>query len=102
MYADGAVDRVVRIQELFAAGLSSTVIRELLPCIHDEDGSPNETATPWLSATLRAERSRIEDGIRDLVRAREVLDGVIDSAGPGDRRGHTAPAKDRMHGTQAS
>lgn len=81
LYPDRAVDRVVRIQELFAAGLTSTVIAQLLPCIHDEDGSPNASATPWLTETLRAERNRIGAGIRDLVRAREVLDGVIDTAG---------------------
>ncbi|AUN40891.1 Mercuric resistance operon regulatory protein (plasmid) [Tsukamurella tyrosinosolvens] len=81
VYPERAVDRVVRIQELFAAGLASGVIAQLLPCIHDEDGSPNESATPWLAATLRAERDRIDAGIRDLQRAREVLDEVIDTAG---------------------
>ncbi|CAM3234235.1 MerR family transcriptional regulator [Tsukamurella hominis] len=81
VYPERAVDRVVRIQELFAAGLASGVIAQLLPCIHDEDGSPNATATPWLAATLRAERDRIDEGIRDLQRAREVLDEVIDTAG---------------------
>ncbi|KXO91329.1 MerR family transcriptional regulator [Tsukamurella pseudospumae] len=84
VYTEQAVDRVVRIQELFAAGLASGVIEQLLPCIHDEDGSPNASATPWLTDTLCAERARIDEGIRDLVRAREVLDGVIETARPGE------------------
>lgn len=79
-YAESAVDRVIRIQELFAAGLSSAVIAELLPCIHDVDGTPNESVTPWLAETLEHERRRIDCSIRDLIRAREVLDGVIDAA----------------------
>ena len=32
-YAEWAVDRVIHIQELYAAGLPSTQIRELLPCM---------------------------------------------------------------------
>ncbi|WP_019204441.1 MerR family transcriptional regulator [Tsukamurella sp. 1534] len=83
VYPEAAVDRVVRIQELFAAGLASPVIAQLLPCIHDEDGSPNASATPWLSETLRAERRRVDAAIRDLTRARDVLDGVIGAAQDG-------------------
>ncbi|MBF6176370.1 MerR family transcriptional regulator [Nocardia blacklockiae] len=79
-YPESAVDRVVRIQELFAAGLHSRTIAELLPCIHDTDGTPSALATPWLTETLAAERARIEDSIKDLRRAREVLDGVLRAA----------------------
>ncbi|ADG79063.1 Transcriptional regulator, MerR family OS=Tsukamurella paurometabola (strain ATCC 8368 / DSM/ CCUG 35730 / CIP 100753 / JCM 10117 / KCTC 9821 / NBRC 16120/ NCIMB 702349 / NCTC 13040) OX=521096 GN=Tpau_2458 PE=4 SV=1 [Tsukamurella paurometabola] len=79
-YPEAAVDRVIRIQELFAAGLSSAVIAQLLPCIHDVDGTPNASVTPWLADTLNGERQRIDRSIRDLLRAREVLDGVIDAA----------------------
>ncbi|WP_040792428.1 MerR family transcriptional regulator [Nocardia paucivorans] len=79
-YTESAVDRVIRIQEMFAAGLSSRIIAELLPCIHDSDGTPNETATPWLAETLAAERDRIDACIKDLHRTREVLDGVIRAA----------------------
>ncbi|NKY85786.1 MerR family transcriptional regulator [Nocardia veterana] len=79
-YAESAVDRVVRIQEMFAAGLHSRTIAQLLPCIHDSDGTPAETATPWLTETLAAERTRIDACIKDLIRTREVLDGVISAA----------------------
>ncbi|MFF0489019.1 MerR family transcriptional regulator [Nocardia sp. NPDC004068] len=79
-YPESAVDRVIRIQEMFAAGLHSRTLAELLPCVHDADGTPNARATPFLTETLAAERNRIDACIRDLHRTRDVLDGVIRAA----------------------
>ncbi|MFC9750047.1 MerR family transcriptional regulator [Streptomyces niveus] len=76
-YPERAVDRVIRIQELFAAGLCSGKIAELLPCMRDEDGGPSEAATPWLVADLRRQRARIDEQIAELMRTREILDDVI-------------------------
>ncbi|WP_067467405.1 MerR family transcriptional regulator [Nocardia amamiensis] len=80
-YPQTAVDRVRRIQEMFAAGLHSDTIGELLPCIHDVDGTPNVQATPFLVEKLTEERARIDQALRDLRRTSEVLDGVIRAAG---------------------
>jgi len=79
-YPDQAVDRVIRIQELFAAGLHSAKIARLLPCMRDADGGPSEKATPRLVSELTAERDRIDRMIADAVRSRDVLDEVIDAA----------------------
>lgn len=79
-YADAAVDRVLRIQELYAAGLSSTKIGQLLPCMRDADGGPSEVADERLVTDLTAERDRIDRMIEDLRRSREVLGEVIDTA----------------------
>jgi DNA-binding transcriptional MerR regulator len=79
-YPERAVDRVIRIQELYAAGLHSARIAELLPCMRDADGGPSEIATPQLAADLVAERDRIDRMIRDLTNSRTVLDGVIEAA----------------------
>ncbi|MFQ6393405.1 MerR family transcriptional regulator [Nocardia sp. KC 131] len=79
-YPEWAVDRVIHIQELFAAGLSSKKIAHLLPCMRDVDGGANEFATPELVSELAAERDRINRTITDLVRSREVLDEVLDRA----------------------
>jgi DNA-binding transcriptional MerR regulator len=82
-YGEWAVDRVVRIQTLYAAGLNSRKIAQLLPCMRDADGGPNEVATPKLVDELSAERDRINRMIADLVRSRDVLDEVIDTAATG-------------------
>lgn len=82
-YPEAAVDRVVRIQELFAAGLCSSKIAQLLPCMRDADGGPSVVATPRLVADLTAERSRIDRTIADLLRSRDTLDEVIEAAARG-------------------
>ncbi|ADI10101.1 transcriptional regulator, MerR family protein [Streptomyces bingchenggensis BCW-1] len=79
-YAEGAVDRVIRIQELYAAGLCSSKIAALLPCIRDADGGPSSEATPRLVSELWEQRERLNRMIAELARAREVLDGVIEAA----------------------
>lgn len=80
-YPEMAVDRVIRIQELYAAGLSSKKIFQILPCMRDADGGPSEIATPQLVSDLTEERERIDRMISDLVRSRDVLDDVIETAG---------------------
>ncbi len=79
-YAERAVDRVILIQELYAAGLHSKKIAQLLPCMRDPDGGPNERATPQLVTDLTAERDRIDQMIADLTTSRAVLDDVITTA----------------------
>ncbi|MFJ2738656.1 MerR family transcriptional regulator [Streptomyces sp. NPDC087440] len=79
-YPERAVDRVVLIQQLYAAGLHSKKIAELLPCLRDADGGPSAVATPRLYAELSAERDRIDSMITDLMRSRAVLDEVIAAA----------------------
>ncbi|MFJ6406038.1 MerR family transcriptional regulator [Streptomyces hydrogenans] len=81
-YGEWAVDRVVRIQALYAAGLNSRKIARLLPCMRDADGAPSEIATARLVDELAAERTRIDVMIADLVRSRDILDEVIDLASP--------------------
>ncbi|MGV0853728.1 MerR family transcriptional regulator [Mycolicibacterium phlei] len=79
-YAEAAVDRVIHIQELYAAGLNSRTIASLLPCMRDSDGAPSQQATPKLLSVLTAERDRLEKAIRDLSASRDVLDEVIANA----------------------
>ncbi|MFF5899346.1 MerR family transcriptional regulator [Streptomyces argenteolus] len=79
-YPEGAVDRVIRIQEFYAAGLCSSKIAELLPCVRDTDGGPSAIATPRLVGDLTTERERIDRKIAELLRSREVLDEVIATA----------------------
>ncbi|WP_433133033.1 MerR family transcriptional regulator [Micromonospora sp. CA-240977] len=73
-YPDSAVDRVHLIQMLYAAGLTSRTILDLLPCV---DAKVN---TPESRALLRAERARIDQQIAQLRQARDRLDTVIASS----------------------
>jgi DNA-binding transcriptional MerR regulator len=75
-YPDQAMDRVLLIQQLYAAGLTSSTILELLPCV---DAS---TSTPESAARLAAERERIDQQIRGLLATRDRLDAVIASTSP--------------------
>ncbi|WP_166350982.1 MerR family transcriptional regulator [Phytoactinopolyspora limicola] len=79
-YLPSSVDRVIRIQELFAAGLNSSKIADLLPCMRDVDGGPAAHATPLLEQELREQRARLDRAIDDLNRSRDVLDDVIKTA----------------------
>lgn len=80
VYAEAAVDRVRRIQELIAAGLTSRTIVQILPCMRDADGGPKACANPQLVDTLVSERDRIDRTIADLRRSRRLLDEVIATA----------------------
>lgn len=80
VYTEDAVDRVIRVQELFAAGMNSAKIARLLPCLRDADGGPSQIATPQLARDLAEERERIDGMVADLIRSRDVLDEVIEAA----------------------
>lgn len=79
-YTEAALDRVVRIQELYAAGLCSSKIATLLPCMRDTDGAPAATADHHLVQELTVERERIDQMIADLQRSRELLNEIITCA----------------------
>jgi len=74
-YAGTAVDRVQLIQLLYAAGLASKAIVELLPCVQ------TGIATPAMLDRLSVERDRIDRRLAELATARERLDAVIAIAG---------------------
>ncbi|MEU3510434.1 MerR family transcriptional regulator [Streptomyces longwoodensis] len=74
LYRQDAIARVRFFQQMYAAGLTSRRITELLPCWeagHTDAGQ---------RAMLRAERERIQARIDDLVAARDRLDQVISLA----------------------
>jgi DNA-binding transcriptional MerR regulator len=71
VYPPAALDRVQLIQQLYAAGLPSRTILELLPCV---DAG---VSTPESLARLAAERDRIDRQITGLLATRDRLDAVI-------------------------
>ena len=59
------------VQQLYAAGLSSKDVVELLPCVH------TGTATPAMMARLTEQQDRIDRQIDELVQGRERLAEII-------------------------
>ena len=70
-YPESAVGRVQFVQQLYAAGLTSKDVLELLPCVH------TGIATPAMLARLTEQRDGIDRQIAELGRARERLDEII-------------------------
>ncbi|MFS8204011.1 MerR family transcriptional regulator [Streptomyces sp. CWNU-52B] len=77
-YAEGAVDRVRILQQLYAAGLPSRRIAELLPCIDSDATSDHQRAM------LEAEHARIRQQIDQLTLTLARLGDLIKAAD--DRR----------------
>lgn len=70
-YDQDAVERVTLIKELFAAGVSSDAMVQLMPCIH------SGTATPAMVERLAHERARIDTEVCRLTATRDRLDDLI-------------------------
>ncbi|WP_328439464.1 MerR family transcriptional regulator [Streptomyces sp. NBC_00457] len=75
-YTEDHVDRVMFIQRLYAAGLSSRTIAELLPCRY----APSEENSDAALERMAQERDRLSEHIADLARTRDALDGLIVTA----------------------
>jgi DNA-binding transcriptional MerR regulator len=71
IYDQDAVERVVLIRDLFAAGLSSDGVVQLLPCVD------SGTATPAMLEHLVCERARIVAEVSKLTATRDRLDHII-------------------------
>ncbi|MBO0594889.1 MerR family transcriptional regulator [Nesterenkonia sp. E16_7] len=73
-YSEDAVDRVLFFQQMYSAGLNSSRIADVLPCM--DTGTTDERQR----AMLAEDRKRLDARIADLTRARDLLDGVISTA----------------------
>lgn len=71
LYRQDAIPRVRFFQQMFAAGLTSRRIAELLPCWNSGHTDAEQRAM------LRAERDRIQAKVDDLQDALDRLDEVI-------------------------
>lgn len=71
-YTATAVERVDLIKSLLEAGLSSSTIADVLPCIADES-----VRTPWLEQRLRDELQRVDEQLTSLQVTRTMLAKVI-------------------------
>lgn len=72
-FRDADVDRVGFVQRLYAAGLSSRTITELLPCVD----APSEATSDAAMERMEQERERLSAHIEELLRTRDALDGLM-------------------------
>ncbi|WP_404819324.1 MerR family transcriptional regulator [Streptomyces marincola] len=72
-YTEAQAERVFFLQRLYAAGLSSRVIAELLPCVD----TPSERNSEAAFERMARERDRLTEHITDLVRTRDALDELM-------------------------
>jgi DNA-binding transcriptional MerR regulator len=74
-YTEDAVERVRFLQRLYAAGLSSRTIGELLPCVD----SPSAENTDAAYRRMVEERDHLTTHIEELIRTRDALDQLIEA-----------------------
>ncbi|MES4900794.1 MULTISPECIES: MerR family transcriptional regulator [unclassified Streptomyces] len=72
-YTDDDVERVRFIQRLYAAGLSSRTIVELLPCVD----APSEENSDAALERMAQEHDRLSRHIDDLIHTRDALEGLM-------------------------
>ncbi|MET9295947.1 MerR family transcriptional regulator [Streptomyces sp. NPDC003077] len=77
-YDEDAVDTVRQVRALLDAGLSTEVIRSVLPCVRDgEGGTPEFDWCAGLRATLHRELAATDERINSLQRNRNALAGYL-------------------------
>ncbi|MFI5716187.1 MerR family transcriptional regulator [Nocardia sp. NPDC051750] len=72
-YTPDDIERVELIQRLYAAGLSSRTIAEVLPCVE----SPSTDNSDAAMERMAQERDRLSEHIADLTRTRDALDELM-------------------------
>jgi DNA-binding transcriptional MerR regulator len=80
-YSEADAQTVRRIRTLLSAGLGTSFIAEVLPCMVD-DGDIVVPACPELVPYLARERDRIDRSIEELQATRDILDAIIAATPP--------------------
>ncbi|GGV73701.1 hypothetical protein GCM10010294_36190 [Streptomyces griseoloalbus] len=75
-YSDDQVERVAFIQRLYAAGLSSRTVADLLPCVDAPSAEHSDAALERMAQ----ERDRLTEHIAALLHTRDALDGLVATA----------------------
>ncbi|MCX5399251.1 MerR family transcriptional regulator [Streptomyces sp. NBC_00102] len=79
VYAEADVETVRRIRTLLAAGLTTSLIAQVLPCV-DADSEHIVPMCPELVGRLRREHERIGRSVEELQASRALLGAVIAGA----------------------
>ena len=76
VYGDDAVERVRLLRRLYSAGLNSTTIASIMPCVD----TPSRAVTASTLDVMRHEYVRLGEQIADLFTTREQLAYLIKAA----------------------
>lgn len=74
---DAAVDRVAQIRGLLGAGVPTSIIRDLIPCLRADRDILVEDLDPDMRARLAAEAERLDARIRCLTRNRDAIHAYV-------------------------
>ncbi|MGW0866340.1 MerR family transcriptional regulator [Streptomyces sp. NPDC002611] len=88
-YPESSVQRVQQIRDLLQAGLSTDVIREIVPCFLGAGAELRPMVDPELAANLARELREIERRIETLTRNRDAIRDYLAVASqtvPGHRK----------------
>lgn len=78
-YDERLVDQVVHIRGLLDAGLSTRLIKRILPCLEDPSDIHFADATPEIIAVLEQQRDRLTERVDLLARNRDAMTAYINS-----------------------
>jgi DNA-binding transcriptional MerR regulator len=76
-YTESDIVAVSHIRSLLAAGLPTTVIAQVLHCVHDDGERLTPSACPGMLNHLERERARITEAIAQLGAAQQALDTLL-------------------------
>ncbi|GIE28493.1 MerR family transcriptional regulator [Actinoplanes italicus] len=76
-YTDSDIVTVSHIRSLLAAGLPTTVIAQVLDCVHDDGRQLVPAACPGMAGHLERERRRIAGTIARLRTEQDALDSLL-------------------------
>ncbi len=79
-YDEPDIARVERIRALLAAGLPTTVIAQVLDCVHTDGGQLVPSPCPGMVGHLRREHTRIDEAIDQLQASRRALGALLSAA----------------------
>lgn len=75
-YDEGTVTRIGQIRELLGAGLTTEIIRQVLPCL--AEAACSAYAEPEFLARVEVERDRLRARIATLTESLDAIDRYLD------------------------
>jgi DNA-binding transcriptional MerR regulator len=78
-YQESDVERVGSIRELLAAGLNTSTIAVMLPCVGNDEGRL-QPQCPEMVTRLAQQRERLDESIAGLEHSRGLVDALLAEA----------------------